>query len=121
MMISLVLFSMEFWLLNDWLLLLGVIFGCSEYQEYWLQIVIVSGIVIVIDVCYCNESCSYELGVEGLLFWLLVGDVCLVVGVGYCENIFCDVDCVVVINMFCGYEGVCFGYVEFNLLLIVLY
>ncbi len=115
---SLISPSLEFWLPNDWSLSLGTTFGRSEHQEHRLQTVIASGAAIVTDVCFCNDSRSYELGAEGPLFRLSAGDARLAAGIGYRENAFRDVDHVATANTFRGHEGVRFGYAEFNLPLI---
>lgn len=110
--------SLEVWLPHDWSLSLGVTSGKSEHHQYRLQTVIATGVASVTDVCYCNESRSYEFGAEGPLFPLPGGDARLAAGTGYRENEFRDVDHVASAATFRGSEGVRFAYAEFNLPLI---
>ena len=110
--------SLEIWLPDDWSLLLSATSGWDEHHEHMVQTVIASGAATLTDLCYCNESRSYELGTEGSLFALPGGDARLAAGIGYRENTFREVNYINSAGSFRGSEGVRFAYAELNLPLI---
>jgi iron complex outermembrane recepter protein len=86
---SLVSPSVEFTLPRDWTLSLGGTWGRDEHDEHQVRGDLATGVsTLVVDDCYCNESRTYELSVEGPLFELSGGDVRLAAGTGYRKNAF---------------------------------
>lgn len=110
--------SIDVWLPNDWTLSLGATSGRDRHNQYRLETVIATGAETVTDVCYCNDSRSYELGAEGPLFALPAGDARLAAGVGYRENEFRNANHVTGVDTIRGSESVRFAYAELNLPLI---
>lgn len=110
--------GLDIWLPNDWTLSIGATSGKDSHDQHRVQTMAATGATTLIDVCYCNDSRSYELGAEGPLFPLPGGDARLAAGIGYRENAFRDVDHVTRANAFRGSEGARFAYAEFNLPLI---
>ena len=86
---SLVSPSVELTLPRDWTLSLGGTWGRDEHDEHQVRDDPTTGVsTLVVDDCYCNESRTYELSVEGPLFKLSSGDVRLAAGTGYRKNAF---------------------------------
>ncbi|MCD7097830.1 TonB-dependent receptor [Stenotrophomonas sp. MMGLT7] len=110
--------SLEAWLPHGWTLSLGATSGRSEHDQYRLETVTATGAAAVTDVCYCNDSRSYELGAEGPLLALPAGDARLAAGVGYRKNEFRNVDHVTGAETIDGSESARFAYAEFNLPLV---
>ncbi|KZC35254.1 UNVERIFIED_ORG: TonB-dependent receptor, partial [Rhodanobacter sp. FW104-R5] len=110
--------SLDVWLPNDWTLSLGATSGKSEHDQYRLETVMATGATTVTDVCYCNDSRSYELGAEGPLFQLPGGDARLATGIGYRENEFRNVNHVTRADTIRGSESARFAYAELDLPLI---
>lgn len=81
--------GVEWWLPHDWTLSFGGTWGRDEHDEHQVRDDTATGVsTILVDDCYCNESRTYELGVEGPLFELSGGDVRLAAGTGYRKNAF---------------------------------
>ncbi len=110
--------SIEVWLPNDWSLSLDGTFGRGTHDQYRRETMIATGAATVTDVCYCNESRTYELGAEGPLFALPAGDARLAAGVGYRENEFRNADRVKGIDTIRGSESARFAYAEVDLPLV---
>ncbi|HEY8586952.1 MAG TPA: TonB-dependent receptor [Rhodanobacter sp.] len=86
---SLVSPSVEFTLPRDWTLSLGGTWAKDEHDERQVRESPTTGVsTILVNDCYCNESRTYELSVEGPLFELSSGDVRLAAGTGYRKNTF---------------------------------
>lgn len=107
--------SLVVWLPNDWTLTLGATDGNSKHDQYRQETALASGAVSVTDLCYCNDSRSYELGAEGPLFALPAGDARLATGVGYRSNTFRNVNHVSGVETIDGSESARFAYAELNL------
>ncbi|UJY93127.2 TonB-dependent receptor plug domain-containing protein [Xanthomonas arboricola] len=107
--------SLVVWLPNDWTLTLGATDGNSKHDQYRQETALASGAVSVTDLCYCNDSRSYELGAEGPLFALPAGDARLATGVGYRSNTFRNVNHVSGAATIDGSESARFAYAELNL------
>ncbi|MBB3797609.1 TonB-dependent receptor [Xanthomonas arboricola] len=107
--------SLAVWLPNDWTLTLGATDGNSKHDQYRQETALASGAVSVTDLCYCNDSRSYELGAEGPLFALPAGDARLAAGVGYRSNTFRNVNHVNGVETIDGSESARFAYAEVSL------
>lgn len=116
--ITLVSPSVELWLANDWSIVLGGALGRDRHNQVRRDTVIATGVQDGSDICYCNESLSYELGAEGPLFALPAGEARLAAGVGYRRNEFQHTDRVAGADITSGTESVRFGYVEVDVPLI---
>ncbi|MCD9033168.1 TonB-dependent receptor [Luteimonas sp. Y-2-2-4F] len=110
--------SVDIWLPNDWTLSLGGSFGKGRHDQYRLETVIATGVATVTDLCYCNDSRSYELGAEGPLFALPAGDARLAAGIGYRKNTFRNVNHVTGAETIRGSESARFAYAEIDLPLV---
>lgn len=107
--------SLDVWLANDWTLSIGATSGKDRHDQYRLETVIETSAATVTDVCYCNESRSYDLGAEGPVFPLPAGDARLAVGAGYRWNDFRIFDHVAEATTLRGSESARFAYAEVNL------
>lgn len=110
--------GLDVWLPNDWKLSLGGASGRSEHEQYRRETVFATGAATVTDVCYCNDSRSYELGAEGPLLALPAGDARLAVGIGYRKNEFRNINHVARLDTIRGSESARFAYAEANVPLI---
>ncbi|MEG8065977.1 TonB-dependent receptor [Xanthomonas hortorum pv. gardneri] len=110
--------SLVMWLPRDWTLPLGATDGNSKHDQYRQETALASGAVSVTDLCYCNDSRSYELGAEGPLFVLPAGDARLAAGIGYRSNTFRNVNHVSGVETIDGSESARFAYAEVNLPLV---
>ncbi|MCC4609774.1 TonB-dependent receptor [Xanthomonas campestris] len=107
--------SLAVWLPNDWTLTLGATDGNSKHDQYRQETALASGAVSVTDLCYCNDSRSYELGAEGPLLALPAGDARLAAGVGYRSNTFRNINHVNGVETIDGSESARFAYAEVSL------
>ena len=81
--------SIEWWLPHDWALSFNGTWGRDEDHERQVREDPATGVsTFLVNDCYCNESRTYELSVEGPLFELSSGDVRLAAGTGYRKNTF---------------------------------
>lgn len=81
--------GVEWWLPHDWTLSLNGTWGRGEDHEHQVRGDPTTGVsTILVNDCYCNESRTYELSVEGPLLELSSGDVRLAAGTGYRKNVF---------------------------------
>lgn len=110
--------GLEVWLPNDWTLSLGGAFGRGRHNQYRLETIVATGVQSVTDVCYCNESLTYELGAEGPLFALPAGDARLATGVGYRRNEFRNTNHVTGVDTINGSETARFAYAEMDVPLV---
>jgi outer membrane receptor protein involved in Fe transport len=110
--------SLALWLPNDWTLTLGATDGKSTHDQYRRETVTATGAINVTDLCYCNDSRSYELGAEGPLLELPAGVARLAAGVGYRKNAFRNVNHLTGAETIRGSESARFAYAELNLPLI---
>lgn len=110
--------ALDVWLPNDWTLSLAAADGNDEHAQFRRETVIASGVPTITDVCYCNDSRSYELGVEGPLFALAAGDTRLAAGVGHRRNSFRNVNRVTGVDSIDGTERARFGYAELSVPLV---
>lgn len=110
--------GLEVWLPNDWTLSLGGAFGRGEHNQYRLETITTTGVQSISDVCYCNESLSYELGAEGPLFGLPAGEARLATGVGYRRNEFRNHNNVTGVDTIDGRESARFAYAEIDMPLV---
>lgn len=86
---SLVSPGVQFSLPRDWMLSLGGTWVKDVHDEHQTREAPVTGVSTTLeDDCYCNESRTYELSVEGPLFELASGDVRLAAGAGHRKNTF---------------------------------
>jgi outer membrane receptor protein involved in Fe transport len=104
--------SVDFWLAGDWTLSLAATWGEDDTVDHVLQIVNPAQPATVLsNICYCNESRSYEVGAEGPLFALGGGDARVAVGAGYRWNEYYYRSTTV----FGGSDSSRFAYAELNL------
>jgi len=107
--------GVEWWLPHDWTLSLGATWGRDEHDEHQVRDDPATGVsTILVDDCYCNESRTYELGVEGPLFELSSGDVRLAAGTGYRKNAFWQYSYTTSARTTQGAESARFAYAEIN-------
>ncbi len=107
--------SLVLWLPGDWTLTLGATDGNSTHDQSRRETVTATGAVNLTDVCYCNDSRSYELGAEGPLLELPAGAARLAAGVGYRENNFRNINHLTGAETIRGSESARFAYAELNL------
>ncbi|WP_246120734.1 TonB-dependent receptor plug domain-containing protein [Luteimonas granuli] len=110
--------EVEVWLPNGWALSLGGAIGRDRHNQYRLETITATGMQIVSDVCYCNESLTWELGVEGPLFALPAGDARLAAGIGYRRNEFINTNHATGVDTIDGRESARFGYAEVDVPLV---
>nr|AOH37613.1 TonB-dependent receptor [Luteimonas sp. JM171] len=116
--ITLVSPSVEVWLANDWSIVLGGALGRDRHNQVRRDTVIATGRQEGSDVCYCNESLTWELGAEGPLLALPAGEARLAAGAGYRRNEFQHVNRVTGADITNGSESVRFGYAEVDVPLV---
>jgi len=109
--------GLDVWLPNDWKLSLGATSGTDEHDQYRVE-TNAAGTATITDVCYCNDSRSYELGAEGRLFPLPAGEARLAAGIGYRRNEFRNADRIAHVDTIHGSESARFAYAEINLPLV---
>jgi len=81
--------GIEWWLPQNWTLSLNGTWGRDEDYEHQVRDAPATGVsTLLVNDCYCNQSRTYELSVEGPLFELSSGDVRLAAGTGYRKNAF---------------------------------
>jgi iron complex outermembrane recepter protein len=107
--------SLALWLPGDWTLTLGTTDGNSTHDQFRRETVTATDAINLTDVCYCNDSRSYELGAEGPLLELPAGAARLAAGVGYRENEFRNVNHRTGTETIRGSESARFAYAELNL------
>lgn len=111
--------SVDFLLPNDWTLSIGGSWGKDEHEQYRVQTAFSTGVsTVATNLCYCNESRTYEVGAEGPVFALPAGDARLAVGAGYRSNEFREINHNSGITTVQGEESARFAYAEINLPLI---
>lgn len=85
--ITLVSPSIAFFLPHEWAITFGGTYGKDD-TENTSRLVSVAGSSLVSQVCYCNESRSWEIGAEGPLFPMGGGEARLAVGAGSRKSAF---------------------------------
>ncbi|VFR27374.1 TonB-dependent receptor [plant metagenome] len=111
--------SIDMSLPGDWTLTLSATRAKDESEQYQGRESASTGATTVVtDACFCNESRSYEAGVEGPLFAMAGGDARLAAGAGYRKNAFVWADHSRGTDTARGDEGVRFAYAEINLPLV---
>ncbi len=79
--------GVEWWLPHDWTLSFNGTWGRDADHERQIKLAPATGVsTFLVNDCYCNDSRTYELSVEGPLFELPGGDVRLAAGAGYRKN-----------------------------------
>ncbi|MCD9007023.1 TonB-dependent receptor [Luteimonas sp. XNQY3] len=105
--------GIEIALPGDWTLTLGGTWARDEYQDHQTSTDAATGISdVVSDSCFCNESHSYEAGLEGSWFSLGGGDVRVALGAGYRSNGLRAVNRLTGANTVEGEESARFAYAE---------
>lgn len=110
--------SAEFWLPNDWRLSVSGAFGRGTHAQVRRETIAATGVSSLSDVCYCNESRSYEIGGEGPLFGLPAGDVRMATGLGQRRNTFRNTNRLTGVNTVDGSERARFAYAEIDVPLV---
>jgi len=116
---SLVAPSLEVALAGDWTLTLGATWARDAYQDHQTSTEAETGVTeVVSDACYCNDSHSYEAGLEGSWFSIGGGDVRVALGAGYRSNGLKVVNRLTGADTVEGEESARFAYAEMALPLI---
>lgn len=111
--------GIDVFLSGDWTLTLDATWAKDESEQYQGRESASTGATTVVtDACFCNESRSYEAGVEGPLFAMAGGEARLAAGAGYRSNTFVWKDHSTGTDTARGDEGVRFAYAEINLPLV---
>lgn len=113
-MTTLIAPSAEVWLPNDWSLSVNGAFGRGTHEQVRRETIAATGVTSISDVCYCNESRSYEIGAEGPLFALPAGDARIATGIGQRRNTFRSTNRVTGMNTVDGSERARFAYAEID-------
>ena len=112
---SMVAPSVEFLLPAGWSVLLGGAWGKDDkLGRSWMVTAATGQSQFAASSCYCNESLSYEVGVEGPLFALGGGEARLAMGAGYRTSEFINENLLTGSRVI-GDEGSRFAYAEMNL------
>ncbi|MGN6739120.1 TonB-dependent receptor plug domain-containing protein [Dyella sp.] len=85
--ITLVSPSIEFFLRHEWSITIGATYGKDDTANV-SRLASKAGSSVVSQVCYCNDSRSWEVGAEGPLFPMGGGEAHLAVGAGARKNKF---------------------------------
>lgn len=115
---SLVAPGMDLWLPNDWSLTLNGSTGQGRHNQYRAETLVATGAVSIVDVCYCNESRTWDIGAEGPLFTMPGGDTRLAIGTGYRSNRFRNTDRRLGRDTVDGSESARFAYAEVDVPLV---
>ncbi len=116
---SLVSPSVELLLPGDWALSLGGAWARDEHDERQVRENPATGTTTpVVNDCYCNESRTYELGIEGPLLALKAGDLRLAAGAGYRTNTFRQYSLATGAAAMRGRESARFAYAEIDVPLV---
>lgn len=104
---------------HDWMFSVGASWSRDESKQYQTnEDVPTSASFVAEDSCYCNETTTYDAGLEGPLFTLPGGRARLAVGAGYRKNKFRHHNYSTDSDTTQGEEGSRFAYAELSLPLV---
>lgn len=107
--------QLDVFLANDWTLSLGATRSRNRLDHTQSITHAPTGVLLLqMELCYCNEGSSYEVGLEGPLFALANGDVRLAVGAGRRANTFVEYNKVTDATAIEGDEATRFAYAELH-------
>jgi iron complex outermembrane receptor protein len=104
---------------GDWTLSLGGAWAKDQHDERQMRENPTTGVITpIVNDCYCNESRTYELGVEGPLLALEAGEVRIAAGAGYRTNAFNQYSLATGARVMQGSESARFAYAEIDVPLV---
>ncbi|QDW67573.1 TonB-dependent receptor plug domain-containing protein [Luteimonas granuli] len=117
--VSFVAPAIEVFLGDSWSLSAGAAWGRDRHRQYQTRgNMITPDHVPALDVCYCNDSRVYEVGVEGPVASLAAGEARIAAGAGYRSNEFTEFNHMTALPSTQGSESSRFAYAELDIPLV---